>query len=253
MSRKYFADIYSGIKRDNELRLSKSLEEKFHIEGLNLELLQQALSHRSFIKEMIDLGEEVDLNYDSYQRLELLGDKVLGLVITQYLYANRENYSEGEITRMVEGYVNNDYLAKIAEEIGLGNYLYLGNNQGSIGTKILADSFEALIGVIYLSKSIEEVDKFVRETIVENFDEKYSVNSTPNVSNYKNALQEICQKHGVDIPEYEVISESGADHQKTFTVAVYIKGNNLGSGTANRKKDAEKIAAEQAYKYLING
>lgn len=256
----------------------ENLKSNFFVEKLRVEygvtdldkvLIRQALTHKSFSKERYDIGEVENYDIDCYQRLELFGDKVLGLVVTEYIYKKYPEMSEGEISRLLESYVNNNHLAGIAQKLEVEEYLFLGTNQLATDTKILADSFEAIIGAIFLSSGISVVSEFINVVLlsVETGKEDpsgidntaiymktspFSIPTVVTLPNAKNTLQEFCQGTLGNMPEYITVDEWGPDHQKSFKVEVWISDKLLGEGTANKKKDAEKVAALEACKYISN-
>ncbi|XMB85861.1 ribonuclease III [Mycoplasmatota bacterium WC44] len=238
--------------------LIELLEERFNLSSLDRDLVKMALTHKSYAKELADKAYITNYDLLSYQRLELLGDKVLGLVVTEYVFDKYPNLDEGILTKKVEQYVNNSHLFEIAKKMDLQDYLYLGVNLEWNNTKILADALEALIGAIYKSSNIfitttfiEEIGLFGEVKTITPFESLSDVNRT----NYKNALQELTQMQRASLPFYEVIDEWGDDHEKTFNVAVSIDGIVYGTGVGTRKKNAENVAAKNAieeYRTSIN-
>jgi len=203
-------------------------------------LLKNVFVHKSF------LNENVGFELDSNERLEFLGDAVLELVVTEFLYKNYPN-PEGELTNWRAALVRGQHLAEIAKEIKLGEYLLLSRGEEKAGGKtrelILANTFEALIGAIYLEKgfkiSQKFIDKFVLKNLGKILEEKLYIDS-------KSQLQELSQgKLGVT-PRYEVISEFGPDHAKSFTVGVYISDKLVGEGSGSSKQLAQQAAAADA-------
>ena len=207
-------------------------------------LLLQALTHRSCIQES-------DKHWLSNERLELLGDAVLGLAVTEFLYTQYPQKSEGELTRLKSLMVSRDVLAREAETLGFGEFLFLGNGEEQSGGRkrqsILADAFEAVLGAMYLDGGLETVKRFVRESVIKNM----RTLSTGRFSgNYKSWLLEYVQGKGLGAPRYRVIAETGPDHRKEFTVEVHVKNDLLGTGKGPSKKRAEQDAARHAVKQL---
>jgi len=217
--------------------LSKRLSYSFSDESL----LLQALKHRSFLTLS---GEERIL---SNERLELLGDAVLGLIVTEYLYKQFPHKEEGALTNLKSILVNKHNLADAAKRFGLGDFLLLNDAEERSGGRhresILADALEAIIGAVYLDGGVQAAEQIVHRNIT---DYLHDIINDGNFKNYKSTLLEYCQSLGLDGPHYYVENESGPDHNKTFTVAVYINGEKLGEGKGNSKKHAEQEAAKQA-------
>ncbi len=208
-------------------------------------LLVQALKHRSYAY-IYDEGEE-----SSNERLEFLGDSVLNLVVTDYLYAKLPSEKEGKLSQLRSLLVSKKFLSSKAKEIGLGNYLLLSEAESASGgrqrTSILSDTMEALIGAIYLDGGFDRAEHFLRKCVLKDInrlirDEKFV--------NYKSMLLEYTQgKHGKQ-PEYSVRSEEGPEHRKVFTVDAYLDGKRLGIGRGESKKEAQQMAAKEALRKL---
>lgn len=210
------------------------------------DLLQNALTHSSYSNEYKTKG----LTLPSNERLEFLGDAVLEIVISEYLYDNFNAYSEGKLTRMRQNLVCEKTLAQVATRISLGDYIHLGNgeeNDCRARPKVLADALEAVVAAVYLdckAKGSEDYKRVIIGLLIEeltNADDSES-------ADYKTALQQFVEKDGSAILEYEVISESGPEHNKEFTVVAKINNNVVGTGTALSKKKAEQKAACTALK-----
>lgn len=219
--------------------------EKFHkFESIisytftDMKLLIQALTHSSYANE--NNLKKIENN----ERLEFLGDAVLEIVTSDYLYKKHSNLLEGELTKIRASIVCEPTLADIAREIGLGNFLLLGKGEDISGGRnrdsVLSDAVEALIGSIYLDGGMEQAYKFIEEMILTDAEErKRFVDS-------KTHLQEHMQQLS-DIPiEYIVISETGPDHNKCFSVEIHHNGVTIGSGSGRSKKVAEQHAAFDA-------
>ena len=201
--------------------------------------LVAALVHSSFVNE--------NPGYESNERLEFLGDAVLGLVIGERLYEGLSRADEGELTRKRASIVSRESLGRIAKNIGLGDYLLLGKGEEASGgankTANLAGVMEAVIAAIYLDGGIEAA----RSAIVRLFD-KELLKSTCDQSevDYKSRLQEYTQSEGKGIPVYRVAGASGPDHARVFTVEVLVDGEVRGTGSGQSKKAAESEAARRA-------
>lgn len=228
---------------DRHIRqLLRFIDYHFHDE----ELLIQALKHRSYL---VLSGEE---RLQSNERLELLGDAVLGMVITEYLYKKHPQHEEGTLTNYKSLLVNRSNLSRVAREFNLGQYLFLNESEERSGGRerdsILADAFEAVIGAIYLDGGLEPVRKLVEKHMANHL---HGLLTETQLKNYKSLLLEFCQKENLQGPIYIVEDEIGPDHCKTFTVAVMIDGLKRGLGMGQSKKLAEQKAAEEAFNYLL--
>jgi ribonuclease III len=207
------------------------------------ELLERALTHKSFANENRGPAHN--------ERLEFLGDAVLGLVISEYLMKNCPDSNEGDLSRLRAAVVSEPALASIAREIGLGSYLLLGRGEEQTGGRdkdsLLANCLEALIASIYLDAGNAAVEAFV----IRFFDETIKKTCTyRGTLDYKTELQELCQERLKQLPEYRIVSETGPDHQKQFTVELSAKGEVYGHGTGKSKKEAEQRAAKEALEKL---
>jgi ribonuclease-3 len=216
------------------------IEKRLGYKFRNSLLLAEALTHPS-------LGYETQRYHFDNQRLEFLGDAVLQVIFTRYLYDRYPKHTEGQLTKMRSRLVSREGLKNYAHAIGLGDWLRLGKGEESTGgrerSSALADAFEALMGAMYLDSSVENVEQFVlrvAEPDLQNLDLE------PLHVNPKGRLQEILQalQHGG--PCYRVVSESGPEHMKTFISAVIWRGAEIGRGQGNSKKEAEISAAYDA-------
>ncbi len=215
------------------------IQERIAYRFTNPDLLELALTHKSYANENRVL--------DHNERLEFLGDAVLGLVISEHLMDTCPESTEGDLSRLRASVVNEPALAAIAREIGLGSFLLLGKGEGQTGGRdkdsLLANCLEALIASIYLDAGIGAVQSFVLRF----FGEVIKRSCTARVTqDYKTQLQELCQERIKQLPEYRVVSESGPDHQKLFKVELSLKGQVYGRGIGKNKKEAEQKAAKQA-------
>lgn len=216
------------------------LEEQLKISFSDKNLLRQVFVHRSYLNE--NTGFDLEHN----ERLEFLGDAVLELVVTEYLYKNYKN-PEGELTNWRSAIVRGVMLAEIAQGIGLGDYLFLSRGEQKSGGKarqlILANTFEAFVGALYLDKGYEAAQDFIS---------KYLLGRLPEIiekklyMDAKSRLQELSQEMTGHTPNYKVLAETGPDHAKNFTVGVYIDGKLTGEGSGTSKQNAEQAAAANA-------
>jgi ribonuclease-3 len=202
-------------------------------------LFAQALAHRSWCAE--HPGREPN------ERLEFLGDAVLGLVVTDYLYRTYPDLPEGELAKARAAVVNSASLAGTARELQLGNALFLGKGEDASGGRsklsILADAMEALIGAIYLDAGYSTVNAIVLELLGERLRESAK---GPGDEDYKTRLQELCAQTYDELPVYRV-ADSGPDHAKVFHAEVTVRGRSLGNGAGRSKKQAEQTAARSAW------
>lgn len=205
-------------------------------------LLKTALTHTSYAYEN---------KIESYERLEYLGDSILEFVSSKYLFENYKNLSEGEMTKVRAYAVCEDSLYKIALKHNFSDFLYLGKSEKATHTNkkaILADSVEAVIAAMYLdSQDINIVQTFILENIKEQIE---FASHNVGVKDYKTVLQEKLQIHGEVQIKYNIINESGPDHDKTFTAEVECDGKKLASGTGRSKKAAEMEAARKTIELL---
>lgn len=232
------------ITKERERELAE-LERKLGISFVNKALLNQSLTHSSYAHEMRQKGV-----FDN-ERLEFLGDAVLKLVVSEYLYNKFPGYAEGDLTKVRAVAISDETLAMVAGRLRIGVYLLLGGNEKRSGGRErksnLANAFEALIGAIYLDggigKSRDLIIDFLRSEI-----EKISGEGF--IRDYKSALQELVQKKGWGLPNYVVTKESGPKHKKIFFMEARIKGRPFGEGRGLNKKEAEQEAAKRAYEKL---
>ena len=208
-------------------------------------LYRQALVHRSVLRG------QPDSHLASNERLEFLGDAVLGFVTAEYLYHHFPERNEGFLTRLRAKLVNGQILARYARNIDLGGLIFLSDNMdqaaGRKNPTILADAFEALIGAIYLDLGLEPARRFIHRTML---DPVNLASLAERRDNYKSLLLEYVQAQGWAQPVYRVAAEEGPSHDKTFTVEVLIDGRPWGIGTAGSKKKAEQQAADMAMERL---
>lgn len=217
-----------------------SLEDKIKVKFRNPDLLQTSLTHRSY------LNENRSYKLPHNERLEFLGDAVLELVTTEYLYRNYDN-PEGELTNLRSALVNYRLLAEIARDAGMEEYILLSHGEskdiGRARQVILANTIEAVIGAIYMDQGMPASQKFIEEFVLVKLPiiMKERLYLDP-----KSSLQEVIQDKLAITPNYRVISDSGPDHAKTFVVGVYIDDRLVGQGSGPSKQDAEVTAAKDA-------
>jgi len=219
-----------------------NLEKIININFIDRKLLENAFVHRSF------LNEHKNSHLKSNERLEFLGDSVLSLITSVYLFKNYPNLKEGDYTEIKSAIVKMESLAEAAKKIKLNNYLLLSRGEergaGRENNNIMADCFEALIAVIFLDKNFEVAYAFVVDHL---FKDKldYLLKNNLYLSS-KSRLQEIIQSKYKKTPIYKVLDEKGPEHKRIFKIGVYFNNKLLGEGTAPSKKEAEEVAAKEA-------
>ncbi len=223
-------------------RPTDELREALGDPTLDPELLQLALTHRSYAYE--------NGNLPTNERLEFLGDSVLGVIITETLYTTHPELSEGRLAKLRAAVVNARALADVARTVDLGPHIHLGKGEETTGgrekSSILSDTVEALIGAVYLSGGFEEAARVVHLL----FDPMLAAAAAMGAGlDWKTSLQELSALHDLGVPEY-VIEDEGPDHMKTFTARVRVGDRLHGRGVGRSKKEAEQQAAETAYRTL---
>jgi ribonuclease-3 len=228
-----------GLSPDRE-ELLRGFLQRYGLHMDNLELLERALTHSSY-------AFENQLNTDN-ERLEFLGDSVLGLLVSEYLYHAYPRAREGVLSKYKAAMISRNVLGKRAIELNLGDLLHLGRgeelNGGRERPALLGSALEAVVGALYLDQGIEPILPFLEKQV---FDPARELSRTDEFGDYKSMLQELVQKNSQSVPEYELLSESGPDHSKNFEVTVRINGVEMGRGQGSRKKTAENQAAMRAY------
>ncbi|MFH1280958.1 MAG: ribonuclease III [Candidatus Beckwithbacteria bacterium] len=206
----------------------------------NQNLLTTALTHRSALNEKNDYKE-------SYERLEFLGDAVLELVVSSYLFKTYPKIKEGELTHLRSNIVQTKTLAAASKKLKLGSLLIFSsgeaNAKGSQNISILADCFESIVGAIYIDKGYKYAEKFIKNHLLTNLK---NILKNIQITDYKSQLQELWQLKLKIAPIYKLIKTSGPDHQKTFTVNVLLKNKIMGKGAGMSKQEAQQIAAKDA-------
>lgn len=225
----------------------KNLAAALALTWRDLTLLDQALTHTSYAHENKHAARD-------NERLEFLGDTVLELVVSDYLFRRYPAAPEGELTKLRAALVCEQTLARRAEAVHLGLFLQLGKGEEASGGRarpsILADAFEALVGAVYLDQGLAAATRFI---ISQLRDEKALLADGAFSHDYKTMLQELVQKQPDSHVTYQVIGEQGPDHDKVFQVAAYINARCAGTGTGKSKKEAEQHAARQAWEELSGG
>jgi ribonuclease-3 len=217
------------------------LEKKLGYRFRNPELLHRALTHRSYIHTAENQDQRAN------ERLEFLGDSVLGMVTSRFLFEHFPNKSEGDLTKLKSTLVSEANLSRIARSITLGWFLNLSEDEERSGgrdrSSIISDAYEAVIGAVFLDGGLVPAEKLIRNQILKRYVE---ITTDHTLHNYKGELLEYMQALGMGLPRYDVVEESGPDHQKRFTIAVSVRGNKVGQGRGKTKKEAEQKAARMA-------
>ncbi|MBN1231931.1 MAG: ribonuclease III [Candidatus Coatesbacteria bacterium] len=233
-------DNDSGKLSRNRIDELSKLKEELNIDLADDFLLNKAFCHRSTYP-----------HNDSNERLEFLGDAIIGAIIARYLYETYAEASEGELTKMKSYLVSEIMLAKRAKISSLGDYMLLSKseeqNDGRKRQSLLADAFEALLGVIFIQKGFDKTYEFIMEQFKDELD---NLDSIVPIYNYKSSLQEHFQKKYHCNPIYKIKDEMGPEHAKTYYVEVFLKGRKLGSGKGSSRKTAEQYAAAEAISNL---
>jgi ribonuclease-3 len=217
----------------------KTLKVKFN----NIDHLISAFTHRSY------LNEHRNAKHDHNERLEFLGDAVLELVVTEFLYTSFDE-PEGILTNWRSSLVRTESIAQAAHKLGFEDYLRLSKGEAKgterARTQILANSFESVIGAIYLDQGYTEAKKFITNNIISTFEDILKSGAWMDP---KSRLQELAQSNETQTPQYRIHSEEGPDHNKTFTVGVYVNNQMRGQGVGASKQEAQQKAAKEALKF----
>lgn len=215
----------------------EEIQEHLNIRFNQIELLRNAFIHRSY------LNEHKNFKGLSNERLEFLGDSVLSLIVSKHLYLALPKSTEGELTKLRAALVRTETLANIAAQLRLGKYLYLSRGEeesnGRTSRAILANTFEALLGAIYLDQGFEMAQKFIERTILVNWQKL----ATESVADNKSKLQEVLQRKHHKSPTYKVLNTWGPDHDRRFEIGVFLENNELGRGIGANKQTATQNAA----------
>ncbi len=220
----------------------KILEERMGYTFNDKELIKKALTHSS-------AANERRMPEDCNERLEFLGDSVLSIVVSDYIYHNYKHWPEGELTKVRASLVCEKSLCRFSKELGVGEFLYLGrgeeNNGGRERASILADAFEAIIASIYLDGGMDDAEKFILGFIIKQIE-----SDTTAFIDYKTRLQEIIQQNPEETLSYQLVETKGPDHDKSFVVEVHLNSNVIGRGEGHSKKAAEQAAAKEALELM---
>ena len=221
----------------------QELEKKLNYTFRNQELLREALNHSSYANEHRSQG------LGSNERLEFLGDSVLGFVTAEYLFARHPDLPEGDLTRIRAALVCENSLVEVAQSLDLGSYLRLGKGEdhggGRARPSIQADAVEAMLAAVYLDGGIGQVRKLIHRLVLDQEQEKTAAGR-----DYKTALQELVQRESGQVLRYRLVREEGPDHDKRFFVEVDLNGSPVGAGSGRSKKEAEQMAAKDALEQM---
>ena len=225
--------------------LSKILKEKFDISFKNEALLMEAMTHSSYANE----HKEMKGIYN--ERIEFLGDAVLELTISDWLFRQFPHFQEGQLTKLRAQIVCEDSLSLLAKECSLNEYLLLGKGETLSGGRekpaILCDVFEAFIGALYLDKGVNEIQRFLNLVVIPKIKNgRYEL-----ITDFKTELQEYLQQNGPVHIRYELVKEEGPSHDKTFTVQLIVDGKKYKTASGKTKKSAEQMAAKLTMEELI--
>ena len=216
----------------------ESLEKKLQYTFKDRDLLDEALNHSSYANEHRGAG------VSSNERLEFLGDSVLGFVTAEFLFRTYPNLPEGDLTRMRAALVCEQSLYEVAKFLGLGQYLKLGKGEEAGGGRerqsILADATEAVFAAVYLDGGMEQIRSLIHRILLSH------APAAEERRDYKTTLQELVQRKSGQVLTYHMVAESGPDHNKTFLFAVQLNGQTIGQGEGHSKKEAEQAAARDA-------
>lgn len=223
----------------------ESLEKKLQYTFKDRALLDEALNHSSYANEHRGAG------VSSNERLEFLGDSVLGFVTAEFLFRTYPNLPEGDLTRMRAALVCEQSLYEVARQLDLGRYLKLGRGEESGGgrqrTSILADATEAVFAAVYLDGGIQAASRLIHRVLLGSAKEEAVEERR---RDYKTALQELVQRQADQVLSYRMVGEQGPDHAKIFAAEVLLNGESIGSGSGHSKKEAEQSAARAALALL---
>ena len=223
---------------------AEELEKKIGYTFQDRDLLIEALTHSSYHNEMKSKGKGAPYN----ERLEFLGDSVLSIIVSSYLFERFRSKQEGDLTKIRAAVVCEKTLAEFARDIDLGSYIKLGHGEivtnGRSRPSILSDAFEAVIAAIYLDGGIKNAEQFILPKI------KNAIRKTMKKGNedYKSRLQQIAQETPEELLEYVLVDEKGPPHDRVFTMEARLNSNVLGTGVGHSKREAEQMAAKEALK-----
>lgn len=230
------SDGLTRERKDELDRFQRKVGIRFKCPGL----LNTALSHKSYVNE-------ADADLENNEKLEFLGDALLGLVISDYLYNQNIYYREGSLARIKSYVVSEPALYRVGKKINIQTHLLIGKGEEKSGGRyrkaLISDSVEALIGAYYIDNGYKHARKLVEKLF---YDEIIKVEQNRHVKDYKSILQELVQKRYGTVPQYSIVNTEGPEHKRTFFVNVIVKKKTYGPGTGSSKKQAEQKAAGMA-------
>lgn len=216
------------------------LQKQIGIEFRDQELLKHAFYHRSYLNEAKHIKE-------SNERLEFLGDAILSFLTSHFLYSTYPNYPEGVLTNIRSSLVKTKSLGEAAQTLGFGDLLFLSHGEeesgGRTNPSLLADSFEAFLGALFLDQDIDSVKQFLKTYL---FPKTQAIVDSKSYLDFKSLLQEIIQEDSKTSPTYQVAKSEGPDHNRTFYIEAYIGTKKLGEGKGKSKQEGEQAAAQNA-------
>lgn len=234
------------MKEENKKKIIKALEKVLDLEYNEKQLLIRAFTHRSYLNE----DEDVEKHNE---RLEFLGDAVLEFLVTKYLFKHYPRRKEGDLTSFRSAIVRTDSLAAKSRELGFGKYLRMSRGEEQTGGRdkdyLLANTFEALLGSMYLDQGMKACEQFLQRTL---YPEVENIVKNRLDIDAKTKFQEIAQDLFKITPTYELVSEIGPDHDKTFEMSVYVGDKEWGKGKGSSKQKAEEAAAKKALNKIKN-
>jgi ribonuclease III len=241
----------SKMRREKERNIAEKtslifteLQQKIGVQFQNESLLKQAFTHSSYV------NEHRKKPYEDNERLEFLGDAVLELTISQYLFKKHPTMNEGDLTKLRAAIVCEPSLVNFANDLSFGRYVLLGKGEEMTGGRerpaLLADVFEAFIGALYLDRGLQTVVSFLEDFIYPQITD----GAFSHVMDYKSQLQEVIQRDRNGLIEYKIVDEKGPAHNREFVSKVYLNDDLLGTGIGRSKKEAEQKAAQQALEGL---
>jgi ribonuclease III len=233
-----------NLSKSSKDQLFKQFQAKIGIQFSNEKLLKQAFTHSSYV------NEHRRKPFEDNERLEFLGDAVLELTVSQFLYKKYLTMSEGELTKLRAAIVCEPSLVAFANDLSFGQLILLGKGEEMTGGRerpaLLADVFEAFVGALYLDKGIDTVIEFLEKNVYP----KINAGAFSHVMDFKSQLQELVQRDGLGTLEYQILQEIGPAHNREFVSQVALNGKELGVGTGRSKKEAEQHAAQMALQKL---
>lgn len=228
----------------DNIELVKKVIEKYQLKVNNINLICTAFIHSSYV------NEHKKMRLHDNERLEFLGDSVLGVLVSHYLFSSKNIFSEGEMTKLRSQYVCEGTLYQFAKTLGIGELMLLGHGEeitgGRLRPAVLADAFEAFLGALYVDSGLENPKKIIDQVVIPYIENGELLS----IEDYKSELQEFVQADNKHSVHYEIVDDEGPAHNKIFTAEVYLDDIRLGRGTGRTKKEAEQNAAKEAMEIM---